>query len=110
MGKSPSAIAAFIEDIPSEKLRYFPTRQNTIYNTIYKDTNFRLDMQRMTSHTPPKHNLQVQVNNSVAISALRIAKGQSVAGPALVPNDDSWTPEEIRKELLCMIGLFRSML
>lgn len=41
MGKATKALKAFIEDIPDAKLTGFPT----VGGTIYKTTEFRLDMQ-----------------------------------------------------------------
>ncbi|KAK3066694.1 hypothetical protein LTR53_016854 [Teratosphaeriaceae sp. CCFEE 6253] len=91
----PKALKNFIEDIPDHKLDGLPRNEDT----LYKDRNYRLDMQGMTSSKPAEHNLQVQVNRDPKISSLKNAKGATVAGPVLAPGDGSMTPAEIRAGL-----------
>ncbi|KAI0315671.1 hypothetical protein OF83DRAFT_1265903, partial [Amylostereum chailletii] len=66
MGRASKALEAFINSIPDAKL----TGLSTGAATLYKDTDFRLDMQGMTSDKPQKFNLQVQINNGTSISTL----------------------------------------
>ncbi|KAI0346108.1 hypothetical protein BDW22DRAFT_1425635 [Trametopsis cervina] len=67
MGKADKALVAFINAIPDDKLTAIPT--NT--GTLYRDTDFRLDMQGMTTGNPQRHNLQVQINKQTTISTLK---------------------------------------
>ncbi|KAJ7217077.1 hypothetical protein GGX14DRAFT_601928 [Mycena pura] len=94
MGKARTALKDF-DDLPDDKLEALPT----LPGTIYKDTNFRLDMQGMTTPVtekrnkqvvviePAKHNLQIQVNKNTTVSTLKKAVPNTVAGPILVPSD-----------------------
>ncbi|KAF2768103.1 hypothetical protein EJ03DRAFT_274905 [Teratosphaeria nubilosa] len=97
MGKAQKALKAFIEGIPESKL----TNLTKSIGTLYKDDDFRLDMQGMTSDDPAKHNLQVQVNNGTAISTLKKAAPKTVAGPVLVAAGTS--ASDVRSELLGMM-------
>lgn len=49
MGKADKALVAFINAIPDDKLTAIPT--NT--GTLYRDTDFRLDMQGVRSRLSP---------------------------------------------------------
>ncbi|KAF5963800.1 hypothetical protein FBULB1_13168 [Fusarium bulbicola] len=97
MGKASKELKGFINEIPDSSLNALPSNPGTIRKT----TDFRLDMQGMT--TDGKHNLQVQVNNGTTISTLKKVAPKTVAGPALVPSDGSWTAADIRAELLAKI-------
>ncbi|EME38205.1 hypothetical protein DOTSEDRAFT_114070, partial [Dothistroma septosporum NZE10] len=63
MGKAKKSLEAFINGIPDSKLTGLPT---TI-QTLYKDTDFRLDMQG------------VQVNKGTGISTLKKTAPKTVA-------------------------------
>ncbi|KAF5724335.1 hypothetical protein FMUND_933 [Fusarium mundagurra] len=93
MGKASKELKQFINEIPDSCLNALPDNAGTIRKT----TDFRLDMQGMT--TDGKHNIQVQVT----ISTLKKVAPKTVAGPALVPSDGSWTPADIRADLLAKI-------
>jgi hypothetical protein len=94
MGKATKLLKAFINGIPDHVLIGISTNPGK----IWADTDFRLDMQGMTS--AQQHNLQVQINNGTTISTLKKFAPQTVAGPVLAPSDDSMTPAEIRAQLL----------
>lgn len=46
-----------------------------------------------------KHNLQVQVNKGTSISSLKKLAPSTVAGPVLVPQENPYTPAQIKKGL-----------
>ncbi|VDB91477.1 unnamed protein product [Peniophora sp. CBMAI 1063] len=71
MGRASKALDEFIESIPDSKLK--PTSTNA--GTLYKDKDFRLDMQGMTSDKPQKYNLQVQINKETKITSLKNLQG-----------------------------------
>jgi hypothetical protein len=128
MGKNTKRVAAWIEDIKDDKFTAFPSKTSN----IYKDTNFRLDMQGvcnklflrsaltpsvkdcaccacsltspeyMTSGTPKNYNLQVQINNETTITSLKKMAPQTVTF-ALVPEDMSMTPRQIKDALIADI-------
>ena len=50
-----------------------------------------------------EHNLQVQVNKGTSISTLKKVAPNTVAGPVLVPSDNTWTASKIRDELKNML-------
>ncbi|KAF6800997.1 hypothetical protein CSOJ01_12093 [Colletotrichum sojae] len=72
------ALKSFIDEIPEAKLENFPGSQQT----LYRDENFRLDMQGMTSND--EWNLQIQVNYKPKITSLNELAPDTVAGPVLV--------------------------
>ncbi|KAH7041427.1 uncharacterized protein B0I36DRAFT_312828 [Microdochium trichocladiopsis] len=99
MGKSKSAknvLLEFIESIPTHKMEGLPFTQTTLYST----SNYRLDMQGMTSGDPQFHNLQIQANKQSTITSIRKLAPKTVAGEVLVPTDGSWTGEDVRQALL----------
>ncbi|KAM5370598.1 hypothetical protein ACJZ2D_008424 [Fusarium nematophilum] len=83
----------FINDIPDSKLQGFPNSQTT----LFRDRDFRLDMQGITSGG--EWNLQIQVNYSATSTSLRRFAPNTIAGPVLVPMTNPMTPDEIRAEL-----------
>ncbi|KAF3090683.1 hypothetical protein TWF706_009820 [Orbilia oligospora] len=97
MGKATKAVRQFILSIPDCKFEAISTK----IGTIYKDINFRLDMQGMTSDDPANHNLQVQINNRTRISTLKSRAPLTIA-IAIVPADTSAT--KIRTALLNSIA------
>ncbi|TVY27752.1 hypothetical protein LHYA1_G003768 [Lachnellula hyalina] len=92
MGKNTKRTKEFIESIPDSKLDGLPSTGGTLYN----DTDFRLDMQGMTSKDPKCHNLQVQT--------LKKAAPQTVA-TFLVKKDDPPTTADIRSGLIQSISI-----
>ncbi|KAM4054418.1 hypothetical protein HRG_012463 [Hirsutella rhossiliensis] len=100
MGKASKALKTFIEGIPDNKLQDITDGEHT----IFKDTDFRLDMQGKTSGDPQSYNLQVQINNETTISTLKKEKGKTVS-TALVPIDGTWSPQEIRNKLISSMKL-----
>ncbi|KAK8076917.1 hypothetical protein PG996_003087 [Apiospora saccharicola] len=98
MGKNTKRVKEFIESIPDSKLAGFS--KNT--GLIYKDNDFRLDMQGMTTGNPQKHNLQVQINKETTVTSLKKAAPATVA-MAHVPDDESMTPQQIRDALIADI-------
>ncbi|KAI1425279.1 hypothetical protein F5Y12DRAFT_714322 [Xylaria sp. FL1777] len=94
MGKASKQLKIFIANIPDDKLKSFPS----VAGTIYKDQNFRLDMQGLTTGKPQSYNLQIQVNKETSISTLKKVAPTTVAGPVLVPKDKTPGPDDIRKE------------
>ncbi|KAG4435591.1 hypothetical protein IFR05_008937 [Cadophora sp. M221] len=98
MGKNTKKVAAFIESIPNAKLEGL-TR---LGGTIFKDTDFRLDMQGMTTGRPRMHNLQVQINRETTITSLKKAAPQTVAS-LLVEEENPGTPAEIKQGLIASI-------
>ena len=97
MGLSPhQEVEKYINSIPSIKFLDLPDGQGT----IHKDMNLRLDMQGMSSHNPPRHNLQVQVNRECVITSLKRVKGDTVAGPVFVPQGNIWSASQIRSMLI----------
>lgn len=53
----------------------------------------------MTSEDPQKYEIQVQINKETAVSTLKKVAPSTVS-TALVPDDDSMTPAQVREELL----------
>ncbi|KAF1940272.1 hypothetical protein EJ02DRAFT_406725 [Clathrospora elynae] len=86
MGKNTKKVQEFIESIPDRKLQGLPNS----CGTLFKDQDFRLDMQGMTSGSPKNYNLQVQINNETSFT---VAK-------ALAPEDESMTPAQIKSTLI----------
>ncbi|KAL2206896.1 hypothetical protein CC79DRAFT_1398762 [Sarocladium strictum] len=99
MGKASKSLKAFISSIPDSALNRLPLEGGT----IYINTDFRLDMQGMTS--AQEHNLQVQINKGTTISTLKKFAPQTVAGPVLVPSEDPWAAEDIRAKLLASVKI-----
>ncbi|KAF7955396.1 uncharacterized protein EAE97_000655 [Botrytis byssoidea] len=97
MGKNTKRAEDFIDDIPDSTLTGFPTSGGT----IYKDADFRLDMQGMTTGDPKKHNLQVQVTK---VTTLKKAAPKTVAS-LLVLQDDPPSAETIKKELKISVNI-----
>lgn len=90
-------LIAFINSIPDSKLTGLPRSGRTLTS----DGTFRIDMQGMTSDKPPKHNLQVQVNDKPSITSYAGVEGETVAGPVLCGSGkDEWTADKIRAELI----------
>ncbi|KAK3332335.1 hypothetical protein B0T19DRAFT_100867 [Cercophora scortea] len=102
MGKAANSIVSFIDSIPDEKLVGF-SKPNPSYN-VWKDADFRLDVQNMTSDKPQMFNLQIQVNSGTGITTLKkLAKKSKFNGTtvskALVPVDGSWDAAAVRRAL-----------
>ncbi|KAM6503280.1 hypothetical protein JOM56_000223 [Amanita muscaria] len=93
MGKAKKALIAFIDAIPESKLTGFPSSAGTIWNT----TEFRLDMQGMT--TKKEFNLQIQANKDASITSVKRIAPSTVAGPVLIGENEEVTAEEVRKKL-----------
>lgn len=91
------AVEKFIKGIPDGKLKDLPKTSTT---GLVKNIHLRLDMQGMTSDKPPKHNLQVQVNNETTITTLKVAAKKTIAGPVFAPLNNAWPPAKIRAALL----------
>ncbi|KAI8652736.1 hypothetical protein NCS57_01338600 [Fusarium keratoplasticum] len=85
-------LAEFIEDIPDGKLLEFSDTPGP----IYKEQNFRLDLQGKT--TAGGWNLQIQVNREAETKRLRALAPKTISGPVLVTLEANMTPEEIRQE------------
>ncbi|RSL71773.1 hypothetical protein CEP53_001349 [Fusarium sp. AF-6] len=92
MGKAGKALRNFILSIPDDKINGFTDGEHT----LYKDANYRLDNQGLTTGDPQRYSLQVQVTT---LSTLKREVGKTVA-TALVPTAEDWTPDMIRNELL----------
>ncbi|KAH7175381.1 hypothetical protein EDB81DRAFT_874234 [Dactylonectria macrodidyma] len=88
----------FIDSIPDEKLEGFPSSQTT----IFRDQNFRLDMQGITSSGD--WNLQIQVNYSASSTSLRRIAPKTIAGPVLVSPTNPLAPDQIRAEFKRTFG------
>ncbi|KAI1177569.1 hypothetical protein F4777DRAFT_541438 [Nemania sp. FL0916] len=99
MGKANKALRAFIDGIPNSKLESLSTNPGKIHS----DDDFRLDMQGMTSDKPPKHNLQIQINNETRISTLKKLAPKTVAGPVLVDPGKTPDPAKIKSDLKAKI-------
>ncbi|KGO45725.1 hypothetical protein PEX1_105230 [Penicillium expansum] len=92
MGKTNSALNAFITGIPDDKLSGF---KDIIY-ALYKDTNFTLVHEGPTTSYPQCHDIYIQANIDSALkkeAKINVAK-------ALVPTDGLWSPQQIRQALL----------
>ncbi|PQE17865.1 hypothetical protein CJF30_00010352 [Rutstroemia sp. NJR-2017a BBW] len=83
MGKNTKRVQEFIDGIPDSKLTALPSSAGTIYTT----TDFRLDMQGLTSGDPQKHNLQIQINKQTTITSLKKSAPQTVATLLVLKND-----------------------
>lgn len=114
----------FIENIPDEKLKAFPSKE---ISNVHNDDNYRLDMQsvcvvdiattsahinrrvlQLTSNRPYHWNIQIQINRQSTIASLKRIRGQSVT-KALVPAEgNGWTAEEVGAELLKIVILASS--
>lgn len=94
-GAANCQLKSFIDSIPAIRLENFAP--SAMSNPIYSDMNFRLDMQGITS--AGEFNLQVQVNRQTTIKSLRVARGNTVAGPVLVSPYMPMTAEEVRRGL-----------
>ncbi|KAI0490146.1 hypothetical protein F4859DRAFT_523957 [Xylaria cf. heliscus] len=99
MGTADDSLRDFINGIPDSKLQYFSPSDTTIYS----NTNFRLDMQGITSGSPRCYNLQIQVNYATKITTLKKAAPQTVAGPVFVEVNTTGVPAEIRRRFLDMM-------
>ncbi|KAM5540050.1 hypothetical protein V8D89_006190 [Ganoderma adspersum] len=98
--KASTALTDFITGIHDDKLKDIGESQHT----IVKDTDFRLDMQGMTTAqpnkkppVPSKYNLQVQINRQTKISTLKKHQPATVATYLADKKDD---PATIRAGLL----------
>ncbi|CAF9916954.1 MAG: hypothetical protein HETSPECPRED_003057 [Heterodermia speciosa] len=97
MGKGRKALKDFIGNIPEEKLTDFPSNNGAC---IYKDTNFRMDMQSITTDEPKKYNIQIQINSETTVSTLK-KLAPSTMVTILPPVDEPrWTAEQTRQALL----------
>ncbi|KAM0124279.1 hypothetical protein ACHAP3_010486 [Botrytis cinerea] len=94
MGKNTKRAEDFIDEIPDSKLTDFPT----FGGTIYKNTDFRLDMQSMATGDPKKHNLQVQVSKETKLAPKTVAS-------LLVLQDDPPSAEAIKKALKATVNI-----
>ncbi|TEY35181.1 hypothetical protein BOTCAL_0600g00070 [Botryotinia calthae] len=99
MSKNTKRAEDFINDIPDSKLTGFPTSEGT----IHKNTDFRLNMQGMTTGDPKKHNLQVQVNKET-VAILKKVAPKTVAS-LLVLQDDPPSAETIKKGLKASVNI-----
>lgn len=84
------SLLEFIDDIPDSKLQGFPNSPTT----LFRDDNFRLDMQGITSKG--EWNLKFQVNFRPKIKSLGPFAPNTIAGPVLVSPAAPLTPDEIR--------------
>ncbi|RTE80230.1 hypothetical protein BHE90_005228 [Fusarium euwallaceae] len=86
MGKAGKALRNFILSIPDDKINGFTDGEHT----LYKDANYRLDNQGLTTGDPQRYNLQVQVNREreTTLSTLKREVGKTVA-TALVPTAEN---------------------
>lgn len=101
MGKgSIKLLGEFIDGIPDEKLQYFSDTPGL----IYKERNFRLDMQGKT--TSGGWNLQIQVNRGATTKNLRAIAPKTIAGPVIITLETYMTPDEIRQEFRAKIVKF----
>ncbi|KAK8065935.1 hypothetical protein PG997_012682 [Apiospora hydei] len=71
-------INKFIDDIPDEKLRGFRSAPGL----VWRDANFRLNMQGLTA--AGEHNLQIQINNATSVTTLKTLAPNTIAGPVFV--------------------------
>jgi len=94
MGKATKALKEFIADIPASKLTGFPTSAGEIWST----TEFRLDMQGMTSKR--EFNLQIQANRQAKTTSVRGLAPQTVAGPVLIGEHETVKAEDVRQKFL----------
>jgi len=94
MGKATKALKEFIENIPDSKLTGF----STAAGTIYKTTEFRLDMQGIT--TKKEFNLQIQANKEAHITSVKGLAPKTVAGPVLIGEKETVTAATVRTRLL----------
>ncbi|KAK8012489.1 hypothetical protein PG991_009864 [Apiospora marii] len=69
----------FIDNIPDEKLQGFKLTPGT----LWKDNDFRLNMQGLT--TAGEYNLQIQINAKISVTTLKPFAPNTAAGPVLVP-------------------------
>ncbi|KAF8800115.1 hypothetical protein BYT27DRAFT_7200626 [Phlegmacium glaucopus] len=92
MGKAKKYLDEFIAEIPADKLTGFPTSAGT----IYKNENYRLDMQGMNKDKT--HNLQIQANNGATTPSVKKLAPKTVAGPVHCKSDAD--PETVRKAFM----------
>jgi hypothetical protein len=97
MGKLGKTLLAFIENVPDSRLEGGFT---CVTKTIWRDADYRLDMQAITTDEPRCWNLQVQINKGGRFTSGKIAgrKGASVA-MAQVPIQDPFSAATIRRKL-----------
>ncbi|KAF4472226.1 hypothetical protein FALBO_862 [Fusarium albosuccineum] len=89
----------FIDSIPDEKLEGFPDSQST----LYRNKDFRLDMQGITSSGD--WNLQIQVNSGATTTSLKRLAPRTIAGPVLVSPTAPLAPDQIRAEFKRTFGI-----
>jgi hypothetical protein len=97
-GSPESHMHAFIDSIPDSKLI---GTFGTPGTNIYRDIDYRLDMQSMTTPAEGeciKFNLQVQVNKGCRKRSVAMLAPGSIAW-ILLPVDETWSPDKIREEL-----------
>ncbi|CDF35198.1 unnamed protein product [Chondrus crispus] len=91
MGKAKKALDDFIDNIPDSKL----TGIHQGAGTLHTDTDFRLDLQGMTSGTPKMYNLQIQINRGTQLSTLKKFSPGTVS-TVLAPIDPAMSAADIK--------------
>ena len=102
MVKNKNALNNFIDDIPASKLTGLPK----IFCTIYKEKSLRLDWQGLTTGSK-RYNLLIQVNKETEIPKYKNVAPRLVAKAEPPVSGTEWTAEEVRKELVKGIVVFR---
>ncbi|MCJ1239896.1 hypothetical protein MMC14_007894 [Varicellaria rhodocarpa] len=100
----------FVDEIPDNKLQNFPDSQQTLYPKPVGKSNFRLDMQGVSSPligqalsemlerqktSTDQHNLQIQANSDAKKTSVRVTAPDTWA-TVLVAKDSAATPATIR--------------
>lgn len=91
MGMGVVGLFDFIDSIPDSRLT---GDFSALGKTIYRDQNFRMDMQGMTTGSKA-YNVQIQVNKGTSIKTLKGFAPKS-ATTLIIPVDAGWTPDEVR--------------
>ncbi|KAF9578640.1 hypothetical protein BGW38_005463 [Lunasporangiospora selenospora] len=96
MPSGKKVILAFIASIPDGKISDMP--DGTGSNPLWDSVDLRLDMQGMTSNSPKKHNLQIQINAEATHKSLKTqSKSKLNTSVAAVLAPPGSSPKKIRE-------------
>ncbi|KAF9577230.1 hypothetical protein BGW38_007704, partial [Lunasporangiospora selenospora] len=71
-----------INDIPDDRLSDIPDNNGS--NPLHSTDDLRLDMQGMTSDSPQRHNLQIQISGHQLNTSIAVVLAPSGASPEAI--------------------------
>ena len=90
--KAKKCFYEFIDLIPDHVLDGIPDTRTTLFRT----QDLRLDMQGMTTKTPKRHRLHIQVNGQVSVTTLEALRFETISEVEVL-QDDPGTPASIKQ-------------